>query len=123
MSTFGGVGSARDIQSDYLKLLTTQLSNQNPMEPMDNDEMASQLAQLSQLEQIEIISSNFKTLLADQQKGHAAAMIGRQVTFYAEGETSPRTGEVQSVDLTGDEPQLAVDGYLVPVDGILNISQ
>ncbi len=48
MST-SAVTSSSKIQTDYMKLLVTQLQNQNPLEPLDNNEMASQLAQFSQL--------------------------------------------------------------------------
>ena len=34
------IASASSIQMDYMKLLITQLQNQNPLEPMDNNEMA-----------------------------------------------------------------------------------
>ena len=47
-------GSANDIRSDFMKLFVTQLQNQDPMEPLDNGELATQLAQLSSLEQLEI---------------------------------------------------------------------
>ena len=38
-----------DQQARFLKLLTTQLRNQDPMNPMENAEMTSQLAQMSTL--------------------------------------------------------------------------
>lgn len=43
-------GSAQSLgQADFLKLLTTQLSQQDPLEPTDNKEMIAQLAQFSAL--------------------------------------------------------------------------
>ena len=50
--------SASQIRTDYLNLLITQLRNQNPLEPMDNNEMAAQLAQFSPLEQMENMSGS-----------------------------------------------------------------
>jgi len=47
MSQVSGYGqNSGEIRDTYLKLLITQLQNQNPLDPMDNSEMASQLAQL-----------------------------------------------------------------------------
>ncbi|MHC4424212.1 MAG: flagellar hook capping FlgD N-terminal domain-containing protein, partial [Planctomycetota bacterium] len=52
MSLVSSTASASDIQMDYMKLLITQLQNQNPLEPLSNNEMASQLAQFSSLQQL-----------------------------------------------------------------------
>lgn len=44
----GGLGALT--QADFLRLLTTQLANQDPLEPVSNEEMLSQMAQFSSLE-------------------------------------------------------------------------
>lgn len=46
--TGGGLGALT--QADFLRLLTTQLANQDPLEPVSNEEMLSQMAQFSSLE-------------------------------------------------------------------------
>jgi len=48
LSGEGGLGSLD--QADFLRLLTTQLANQDPLAPTDNEAMLAQLAQFSQLE-------------------------------------------------------------------------
>ena len=48
LSGEGGLGSLG--QTDFLRLLTTQLSNQDPLEPQSNEAMIAQLAQFSSLE-------------------------------------------------------------------------
>lgn len=123
MSQIGGVQSAASIKGDYLKLLVTQLSNQNPLDPMDNQDMASQLAQLSQLEQIEGIRQSFDQVLADRQRMEAASLIGKQVTFYAEGLAEPVTGEVESVDLSAGGVRLRVGDWVVSLEAILEIRE
>ena len=42
------IGSATTQTMDYMTLLITELQNQNPLEPLDNQQMAQQLAQFSQ---------------------------------------------------------------------------
>jgi len=93
--------SASQIQMDYMNLLIAQLQNQNPLEPLDNNEMASQLAQLSQLGQLESLGSSFSEVMAYTQRSYANSLIGRNVTFFAEnevtGELDKLTGSVDSV--------------------------
>ena len=93
--------SASVIQMNYMNLLIAQLQNQNPLEPLDNNEMASQLAQLSQLGQIETLNASFATVMANTERSYANSLIDRSVTFFAEneetGELEKKTGKVVSV--------------------------
>jgi flagellar basal-body rod modification protein FlgD len=93
--------SANDIQADYMKILVAQLQNQNPLEPLDNNEMASQLAQLSQLGQIESLNASFSAVMANTERTYANSLIDRNVTFFTEneesGELEKQTGKVVSV--------------------------
>ena len=79
--------SASQIQMDYMKLLVTQLQNQNPLEPMSNDQMAAQLTQFSQLEQLESMNSNFSKVLEATELNYASSLIGKEISFM--GETAP----------------------------------
>ena len=79
-----GVTSASNLQMDYMKLLVAQLQNQNPLEPLNNNEMASQLAQFSQLQQLESMNSSFAKVLITAERTYANSLIGKTVTFFAE---------------------------------------
>ena len=114
-----GTGSS-DIRMSYLNLLITQLQNQNPLEPMDNNQMAMQLAQLSQLEQMETMSNSFARSLLVQQVDQASGLIGKQVTYFVPGEDTARTGVVNQVVLIRGQPILGVGNDAVdPADVIL----
>jgi len=94
------IGTASDIQMDYMKLLITQLQNQNPLEPLNNNEIASQLAQFSSLQQLESMNSTFSQALALANRGYANSLLGKKVTFYSEestGELERMMGVVDSV--------------------------
>ena len=122
MSQLAGVGtSAGAIRTDYMNLLIVQLRHQNPLEPMSSEQMASQLTQLAQLEQVERLSSTFEKVLESEQTGQAAGMIGKQVSFRAEGLLEPYVGTVKGVKLSGDEISLIVDDYVVSLDAIQSV--
>jgi flagellar basal-body rod modification protein FlgD len=91
MNTSSATSSSK-IQMDYMKLLVTQLQNQNPLEPMDNNQMASQLTQFSQLQQLESMNSSFAEVLSTVNRSYADSLLGKTVTFYSGNET---TGELE----------------------------
>lgn len=102
-------GSAEDIRADYLKLLVTQLQNQNPLEPMSNSDMTSQLAALSQLEQMENMSNSFAKVLEAEQFSQAGVMLGKDVVMRTEDGEDFEAGTVARVDILEGTPQLVVD--------------
>ncbi len=87
MDPISATNTASNIQMDYMKLLITQLQNQNPLEPLDNSEMASQLAQFSQLQQLESMNTSFAKVLAATELTYANSLLGKEVTFMPETET------------------------------------
>jgi flagellar basal-body rod modification protein FlgD len=97
--------SASDIQMDYMRLLVTQLRNQNPLEPMDNKDMTAQLAQFSQLQQMENLNGSFGRMLESVQRSYASSLIGKEVSFKAlasDGAVETKTGKVQEVTIAPD---------------------
>lgn len=74
--------SSADSEQRFLKLLVTQLNNQDPLNPLDNAQLTSQLAQMSTVSGIEKLNSAFQSLLAQSgssQVLQSAALIGRTV--------------------------------------------
>ena len=120
MSQLSGVraSSSETIRTDYMNLLITQLRHQNPLEPMSSEQMASQLTQLSQLEQVERLSSTFDKVLKTEQTNQAADLLGKQVSFYVEGQEEPYVGPVEGVQLIDGEIGLIVGDYVVGLEGI-----
>jgi len=71
-------------KDDFLKLLITQLANQDPLSPVDNSQMIAQLAQFSSLEQMQGVTSRLDTLLIAQTSANnlgTAGMVGRDVAY------------------------------------------
>lgn len=59
-------------QSDFIRLMTTQMKLQDPLEPVDNKEMIAQMAQFSSLSGIENINSTLKAISAQLDEVLAA---------------------------------------------------
>jgi len=95
-------------KNDFLKLLLTQLQNQDPLSPVDNQQMLAQLAQFSSLEQMQGVSDRLDTLLLAQSSTNQLAttsLVGRDVTFRTDGaDWTPGSGPVE---LTGNLPTAA----------------
>ena len=69
-------------QADFLKLMTEQLKNQDPLKPLDNSAFLGQLAQFSTVQGIETLNTNFSTLsssLTNDQMLKGAELVGHQV--------------------------------------------
>lgn len=65
---------------DFLKLLITQLTNQDPLEPTGNEELLSQIASLREIELSTTLTATLQTLTGQQHVASASAMIGRFVS-------------------------------------------
>ncbi|MBN2271155.1 MAG: hypothetical protein JXN61_11105 [Sedimentisphaerales bacterium] len=125
MSSVEGVRSASDIQVDYMKLLVTQLQNQNPLEPLDNNEMASQLAQFTQLQQLETMNRSFSDVLCDIKREYASSLIGKEISFLADdglGTAAVTTGTVEEVyNNVNGETVLVTGEYIVGLDDVISV--
>ena len=81
--SLAGEGRTTELgQEDFLKLMTTQLKNQDPFEPMENGEFMGQLAQFGTVSGIEEIRTELQNLagsLVSNQAMQAAGMLGRDV--------------------------------------------
>ncbi|OLP58163.1 flagellar basal body rod modification protein [Xaviernesmea oryzae] len=89
-------GAASLNYDSFLKLLVTQLKNQDPTQPMDSAQQMAQLATFSQVEQTIKTNKNLETMIQGNALNQAGAVIGRTVTS-ADGATS---GVVSSVKIT-----------------------
>ena len=91
---------------DFLNVLLTQLTYQDPLKPMDNQEFMAQLAQFTTLGQTEQLNTNMSALLNTQATLSSVGLIGRTVDITSG--TTTITGTVQSLSLAGDTPTMTV---------------
>lgn len=115
---------ANSVQADqdkFMKLLVTQLQNQDPLNPMDNAAMTSQLAQLSTVTGINKVNATLESLRADittSQSSAAINLIGKGVLVEGKGiELNAVTGEddkvtkssVFGIDLGSDSQAVTIE--------------
>lgn len=81
-STATSKTATQESEDRFLKLLVTQMKNQDPLNPLDNAEVTSQMAQLSTVSGIEKLNATLQAMsssFASTQSLQAASMIGRSV--------------------------------------------
>lgn len=94
----------------FLRLLTTQLQNQDPLSPMDSTEFTNQLVQFSNVEQAIKQNDNLEKLLSMQTLNLTAlgvSFIGKDVEITGNSFEKPASGPV---NLTYDMPETATSG-------------
>lgn len=109
-------------QDDFLKLLSVQFQNQDPMQPMDDTAFIAQMAQFSSLQQTQTLTQQMTQMRAAQDLTTANSYIGRKVTVDAgKGDGTVVTGNVTAVDASGDAPALIVNGQSYPLTSVLRL--
>lgn len=99
----GGLG-----KDDFLRLLTTQLANQDPMNPANEQEMAGQLAQFTALEQTGKLADSMAALTKTNQWSQAGSLLNRTVVGKTEkGETAQ--GIVKGLSIVGENLMMHLD--------------
>ncbi|MBO1003803.1 flagellar hook assembly protein FlgD [Pseudogracilibacillus auburnensis] len=118
-------------KDEFIKILMTQLQNQDPLNPMEDKEFIAQMATFSQLEQMMHMASSIDTLVHNQlvspviQYSH---MIGKEVTYESEnektGEKSIVTSQVVAVSQKDGWAILELDnGEKIYADSVLKVKE
>ncbi len=103
--------TATGTQDRFLKLLTAQLKNQDPLNPMDNAQLTSQLAQISTVDGIERLNATLEKLVSssvDAEAVQAAGLVGHQVMVAGSGLTLTDAGAAGGVELAAAADQVTL---------------
>jgi len=107
---FSARNNAEEIKTQFLTLLVAQMKNQDPMNPVDNQDFVSQLSQFSSLEQLITISEgvenfNGKMKYLNDGVDYIATLLTYVAIPGAEGEEGAEgTTEGDETPATGDDP-------------------
>lgn len=114
-STSGSQATANSSlgKDDFLKLLVTQMQNQDPMNPMDDTQSIAEMAQFSALEQMTNISTsmdklntNMTDFIQQSTLAQGAALIGKTVSGVDTDGTTSIEGTVKAVKWLNGDPKL-----------------
>jgi len=120
---------------DFMNLMVAELQNQNPLEPLDNQQMAAQLAQFTQLEltegmnqgiaamneSVNKLNTSFQGAMLVAEFDYAKSLLGKDVSFYSADYAQQVTGQVNkvSIDQTNGRAMLEVNGKVRQPNGDL----
>ncbi|MFK2825000.1 flagellar hook assembly protein FlgD [Bacillus sp. B190/17] len=113
-------------KDEFLKILMTQLQNQDPLSPMEDKDFIAQMATFSSLEQMTNMASSFDQFLQMQQATQMISynsFVGKEVTWHkivensdpnAEPVVQTGTGTITSVQFKGNGVQFVMaDGTIL----------
>ena len=118
VSTAGNRASVT--RDQFLQILVTELTTQNPMDPLDNGEFMQQLVGLQSLEQTAALTDSLKSFERFMQMSTASNLIGQTIKGLTD-EGLQVEGTVSRVVLEGNQVNLIVDGNRVPVTSVVEI--
>lgn len=117
-SQTGAISKPMD-RDAFLKLLVTQLQNQDPMNPMQDKDFIAQLAQFSSLEQMMNMSKGFEDLGKSAIATQALSLIGQAVDYHDWHGSGVVTGVVESASFGSGGPKLKIGAEWVDLGDIL----
>lgn len=91
---------------DFLKILSAQLTSQDPLKPVDDQQFVAQIAQFTTLEQSRQLNAKFDSLLSLQSVSQSVGLLGR--TVDVDLGVGLESGRVTALSLQNDTPRLSV---------------
>ena len=117
-NTFGDLRS-----QDFLELLIMELRQQDPLEPVGNEELLQQIASVREIELSTALTDSLTKLTNQQRIASASGLIGQFVTGVTDESGSPERGIVVGVRFTQDgRPILQLaNGSELPLEKVAGI--
>jgi flagellar basal-body rod modification protein FlgD len=107
---------------DFIKMMITQLQNQDPTSPAKNEELLAQMSQIGQLQSSTTLTEGIKGMVLQNQIGAAGNLIGKNVEGL-DGQDKPVKGIVNSVRVEDNSVVLELDnGNKLPLGRVTSIA-
>jgi flagellar basal-body rod modification protein FlgD len=108
--------------SDFIKMMITQLQNQDPMEPTKNEQLLAQMSQIGQLQSSTSLQESLKGLVLQNQIGSSGNLIGKMIQGMDDNNENVE-GLVTSVRVQDDNVYLELDnGKSLPLTNVTSIA-
>ena len=110
-------------QDDFLKVLLTQLQNQDPLKPQDGNQMLQQMGQIQNIQSMLSMQDNITQSRRDGQMTLGQSLMSKKVQMV-DSDSNPITGIVTEVRLEGKNVLLKLDsGYSLPITNLVAVLQ
>ena len=116
-------------KASFMTLLVTQLKNQDPLSPTDNQAFIAQLAQFSSLEEMQKLNDNILGLAVLQQSNalmeqltQSSGLIGRDVKYVDPDTNEETTGTVDAVKIQEGIAVLSIGGKDIPLGNVTEVT-
>ncbi|WP_261306030.1 flagellar hook capping FlgD N-terminal domain-containing protein [Paenibacillus andongensis] len=109
-------------KDDFLKILITQLQNQDPTQPLQDKEFIAQMAQFTSVEQLTNMAGEMK--LMRQSLGFVSGLIGKSITWTeidSSGASVEKSGVVDSISFKDGNQFANVKGVEISLDKLKKI--
>ena len=107
---------------DFIKMMVTQLQNQDPTKPADNGQLLAQMSQIGQLQSANTLTDSIKGMVLQNQIGSAGNLIGKSVAGV-DDQNNVIKGVVNSVKVQSDGVLLELDnGNTLPLTQVTDIA-
>ena len=107
-------------QEDFLKLLTVQLQNQDPLKPMEDAQFMGQMAQFASLEQTKELTTTVGKLSSSLGFSSAQQFLGKNVTVLEEGVDV--SGTVSGLVMEDGLPKILMNNKTYATDKIIAVT-
>ena len=120
----GGISAAQDranvSRDDFMKILVTELSSQDPLEPMDNSQFLDQLIGLQTLDQSAAMTDGLRTFQNFMQMSYGSNLVGKTVKALTD-DGSLIEGTVNKVVMENGSASVVVGNEKIPVNAVREI--
>jgi len=107
---------------DFMTLLITQLQNQDPSQPMENDALLSQLTTMQNLQSNVELSRTLQQITSNQQLSTASGFIGKLVTGTT-NEQETVSGMADRAFLRDGDAFVGIGDSEVPLTGVTDVAE